>query len=157
MGTFDLFPFYPASVNFDNAGRIMAALTRMDEDTPSNPPYDIEKVREDVYRITLVVPGFTQGDLDVVSRKNVLTITGTVRDGQETTEYLHRGIIARPFERRFELADHICVNGATLANGLLHIELIREIPEAMKPRSIPVTAGGDLPPVAAGETTRDAA
>ena len=139
MRTFDLSPLFRSTVGFDHLARMLDTASRIDEHAVSYPPYNIEKVDEDKYRITMAVAGFAEADLDVTSQPNTLVVTGRNRKEDNETKYLHRGIAGRSFERRFELADHIRVVGASLINGLLHIDLAREIPEAMKPRTIPIT------------------
>ena len=140
MRTFDLSPLFRASVGFDNLARVFDSVNRMDDAHFAYPPYNIVKADADNYRITFAVAGFAQDEIDVQVDNNTLTIKG--RPKQETTEttYLHRGIAGRAFERRFELADHIQVTGAKLENGLLHVDLKREVPEALKPRKIAVTS-----------------
>lgn len=134
--SFDYAPFYRSSVGFD---RIFNLLENAQRARSSNdwPPYDIFKTDEDTYRISIAVAGFTDGDLDITFQSNLLTVTGKKQE-TSTEGYLHRGIAGRPFEHRFELADHVRVNGADLNNGLLTIELVREIPEALKPRKIAI-------------------
>ena len=119
---------------------ISASATKVD--TGSYPPYDIETVGENQYRITMAVAGFGEGDLDVELRENLLVIKGEkTESGEDEGRYLYKGIAGRSFERRFQLADHVAVTGAKLENGLLHVELKREIPEALKPRRIEIGAG----------------
>ena len=143
MRSFDLSPLFRASVGFDNLARVFDTVTRMDDAQFSYPPYNIAKADADNYRITFAVAGFAGDEIDVQVDNNTLTIKG--RPKLETTEttYLHRGIAGRAFERRFELADHIQVTGANLENGLLHVDLKREVPEALKPRKISI--GGAKP------------
>ena len=105
------------------------------------PPYNIEKVGEDAYRLTMAVAGFSRDEIEMVVQENTLFITGKAQKEDENGRYLHRGIARRAFERRFSLADHIKVTGASLDNGLLHVDLVREVPEAMKPRTIKITGG----------------
>lgn len=139
MRTFDMTPLFRNSVGFDRMARLLDGITA--DQAPSYPPYNIEKVDEDSYRITMAVAGFAEADLDVQVKDNQLTVSGNVeKSGEDTAEkqYLHRGIAGRTFERRFNLADHIEVAGANLVNGLLHIDLVREVPEAMKPRTIAI-------------------
>lgn len=138
MRSFDLSPLFRSSIGFDHLARVLDAATRLDESALSYPPYNIEKLGEDNYRITMAVAGFSDGDLDIVAQNHTLVVTGKARKDSEGVQYLHRGIAGRSFERRFELADHIRVTGASLNNGLLHIELVREVPEAMRPRSIKI-------------------
>lgn len=140
MRSFDLSPLFRSSIGFDHLARVLDAATRLDESTLSYPPYNIEKLGEDTYRITMAVAGFGDGDLDVTVQNHTLVVSGKARKDEVNVQYLHRGIAGRSFERRFELADHIKPTGASLVNGLLHIELVREVPEAMKPRSIRIEA-----------------
>jgi len=138
MTTFDFSPLYRTSIGFDRLASMMSSATRQDQGN-SYPPYNILATGEDQYRITMAVAGFSEGDLDITTEHNRLLITGNRGDEQaEQGEYLHRGIATRSFERRFNLADHVKVVGANLGNGLLHIDLERELPEAMKPRSIKI-------------------
>jgi molecular chaperone IbpA len=139
MRTFDLSPLYRASVGFDNLTRLFET-TRLDE-APTYPPYNIAKAGEDTYRITFAVAGFADKDLDVQVENHTLTVRGKATQDEEAQTYLHRGIAGRSFERKFELADHIHVAGAQMENGLLHIDLKREIPEALKPRKVAINAG----------------
>jgi molecular chaperone IbpA len=141
MRTFDLSPLFRASVGFDNLARVFDTATRLDESHFAYPPYNIVKAGEDAYRITFAVAGFGEDDLDVLVENNTLTVRG--KSGQDSTEgsYLHRGIAGRSFERKFELADHIQVTGARMENGLLHIDMKREIPEALKPRKVAIGGG----------------
>jgi molecular chaperone IbpA len=129
-------PLFRSSVGFDRVFNLLenAQRTRSISDWP---PYDIVKTGEDTYKITVAVAGFRHEDLDLTYQSNLLTIVGK-KEEAEPSEYLHRGIAGRPFEHRFELADHVRVSGAALKNGLLSIELVREIPEAMKPRKIAI-------------------
>jgi len=138
MTTFDFSPLYRTSVGFDRLASLMSSATRQDQGN-SYPPYNIRITSEDHYRITMAVAGFSENDIDITSEHNRLVVTGKGTDeAEEQGEYLHRGIATRAFERRFNLADHVNVVGASLENGLLHIDLEREIPEAMKPRSIKI-------------------
>lgn len=140
MRTFDYSPFYRATVGFD---RVFDLLDSVASQTGSNgyPPYNIEKAGDNAYRIVMAVAGFAEAELNVTQKENELLVTGQTANGQDEKQYLYRGIAGRNFERRFQLADHVKVVGAKLANGLLTIELQREIPEEKKPRAIPVTAG----------------
>lgn len=139
MRALDLSSLYRATVGFDHMNQLLDAVSRMDEASLSYPPYNIEKTDDDHYGITMAVAGFSPEDLNVVVENNTLVVSGAGRKEEEAVTYLHRGIAGRPFERRFELADHIRVQGAGVANGLLRVELAREIPEEMKPRSIPIS------------------
>ncbi len=141
MRTHDLTPLLRATVGFDRMFNMLDAATRLDEGALSYPPYNIEKTGEDAYRIVMAVAGFGEADLDVTVKENSLVISGKKDKAEDAkAKYLHRGIAARAFERRFDLADHIRVTGARLENGLLHVELVHEVPEAMKPRSIAIDA-----------------
>jgi molecular chaperone IbpA len=139
MRNYDLSPLLRATVGFDRMFNMLDTASRLDEAALGYPPYNIEKTGEDSYHIVMAVAGFGESDLEVTAKENSLVITGKKDKVEEASErYLHRGIATRAFERRFDLADHIRVTGARLENGLLHIELLRELPEAMKPRSIAI-------------------
>ena len=138
MRTFDLSPLYRASVGFDNLTRLFDATLN---EAPAYPPYNIAKAGPDEYRITFAVVGFADSDLDVQVENQTLTVRGKASQDETATTFLHRGIAGRSFERKFELADHIQVSGARMENGLLHIELKREVPEAFKPRKVAIAAG----------------
>ncbi len=138
MTTFDLTPLFRSTIGFDRIGRLLDSATRLDEATLSYPPYHIEKTGEDAYRIVLAVAGFSEGDLDVKAEAETLTVRGKIEDKGVDGRFLHRGIAGRAFERRFQLADYISVTGASVENGLLSIELVREVPEALKPRTIAI-------------------
>ena len=139
MRTFDLAPLYRSTVGFD---RLFSMLDGF-ESAPGYPPYNIERTGENAYRISVAVAGFGEGDLSIEAKENTLTIKGEKQDKEETKdgEVLYRGIASRAFERVFQLADYVHVKGAALENGLLHVDLVREIPEAKKPRQIPIGAG----------------
>jgi molecular chaperone IbpA len=146
MRAFDLTPLYRSTIGFDRLGTLLDSLGTFDGEAPSYPPYNIERVGENEYRISMAVAGFGEGDLDIELKENTLTIRGEKTTDTESREktFLHRGIASRSFERRFQLADHVVVKSASLEHGLLHVELVREIPEAKKPRSIPIsTKTGD--------------
>jgi molecular chaperone IbpA len=138
MRHFDLTPLYRSTIGFDRLGSLLDTLTSFEGETPSYPPYNIERVGENEYRISMAVAGFGEGDLAIEVKENTLSIRGEKSSEQEDTTFLHRGIASRSFERRFQLADNVLVKGAVLENGLLHVDLVRELPEAMKPRSIPI-------------------
>ena len=145
MTTFDLSPLFRTSVGFDRLARMLNADARL-ENGGGFPPYNIKAADENRYEITMAVAGFSENDLQITSEQNRLIVSGNIRgeeEGDEST-YLYRGIATRSFERRFNLADHVKVTGARLDNGLLHIELEREIPEEMKPRSIEIQSGSKL-------------
>lgn len=136
MRSFDLTPLYRSTVGFDRVFDLLDTVGK--SESAGYPPYNIERLAENDYRITLAVAGFGEDDLDIELRENTLTVTGSRQDSEEGKEFLYRGIAGRSFERRFQLAEHVQVAGASLVNGLLNIELKREIPEAMKPRKIAV-------------------
>lgn len=142
MRSFDLSPLFRSTVGFERLSRLMDAAARLDDSALSYPPYNIEHTGEDAYRITMAVAGFGENDLNVTTQDNQLIITGKIAK-EEDKNYLYRGIAGRAFERRFTLADYIRVGGASLVNGLLHVDLVREVPERMKPRTINIsTANG---------------
>ncbi|WP_374466001.1 Hsp20 family protein [Ferrovibrio sp.] len=152
MRAFDFAPLLRSSVGFDHVNRLFELANRADEAVPGYPPYNIEKRGEDSYRITMAVAGFRPEELEVTVKENSLLITGKAAEqpAEADVTYLHRGIARRAFERRFELADTVKVVGAELNDGLLHIALKREVPEAKKPRQIPINA------TAVGATVIDA-
>jgi len=140
MQQFDLAPLYRASVGFDQVADMMDRVFASDMGQSTYPPYNIEKIDENAYRISIAVAGFSINDLNVEVRENALIVTARKAGEDENRTFLHRGIAARAFERRFHLADHVRVTGAKNADGMLHIDLVREVPEALKPRRIEVTA-----------------
>ncbi len=133
---FDLTPLFRTSIGFDRMAQLLDQANRIDQ-TPSYPPYNIESIDENNYRITLALAGFSDQDLTITSEQNTLTVKGK-KESDVEGKFIHRGIANRSFERRFQLADHVKVKAANMINGLLHIELEREIPEAMKPRTIAI-------------------
>lgn len=140
MRTLDLSPLFRHSVGFDRMQRLMNTASEWDSNAQAYPPYNIEQVDDDQYRVTLAVAGFSEKDLDITTKENTLTISGKLeQSSDEDATYLHRGIAGRAFERRFEIADHIKVTSADLVNGLLSIELVREVPEEKKPRKISIS------------------
>jgi molecular chaperone IbpA len=143
MRHFDLTPLYRSTIGFDRLGSLLDTLNSFEGEVPSYPPYNIERVGENDYRISMAVAGFGESDLDIEVKEQTLSIRGEKRVEQEDSTFLHRGIAARSFERRFQLADHVVVKGASLENGLLHVDLVREIPEAMKPRTVEITTKAD--------------
>ncbi len=143
MRAIDFSPLFRSTVGFDRMQRLLDAATRVDDAGVSYPPYNIEATGEDAYRITMAVAGFTGDELDITVKENALLITGKAEKADGAGEYLHRGIAKRAFERRFQLADHIKVVGAALADGLLHVDLVREVPEEKRPRKVAIeTTGG---------------
>jgi len=144
MRTFDLTPLYRSTVGFDRLFSLFDQANGF-EAAPGYPPYNIERTGENAYRITVAVAGFGEGDLSIEAKENTLTIRGEKQEKQEkeekSGEVVYQGIAARAFERVFQLADYVQVKGAALENGLLHVDLVREIPEAKKPRIIPIGNG----------------
>lgn len=145
MVNFDFSPLFRSSVGFDRLTQLMESQLQKAE--PTYPPYNIEKTGEDTYRITLAVAGFDKADLDVTVQENRLIVSGRLndkaREQDEKTQYLYRGIAGRAFRHTFELADTVRVQGAELMNGLLHVDLVREIPERKKPRQIEINSAGE--------------
>ena len=141
MRTYDFSPLFRSVIGFDRLSQILDTAAKVDESALGYPPYNIERVAEDRYHITMAVAGFGEGDLEITQAENTLTVRGKVKDGEQAATYLHRGIARRAFERRFQLADYIKVTGASLSDGLLHVDLVREVPEAMKPRTIAIKTG----------------
>ncbi len=142
MTTFDFSPLYRTSVGFDRLASLMSSATRQDQGN-SYPPYNIRSTGEDHYQITMAIAGFSEDDISITTEQSRLLVSGNRADeAEEEGEYLHRGIATRSFERRFNLADHVKVVSASLENGLLHIDLERELPEAMKPRRIKIGKTG---------------
>ncbi|KZD03359.1 Hsp20 family protein [Oceanibaculum pacificum] len=143
MRNYDLTPLFRSTVGFDRMMRLLDSSMRDVQQAPTYPPYNIEKLGEDQYRISMAVAGFADSDIEIVAQNNTLTVSGKGTQEEEEAEqgrYLHRGIARRAFERRFELADTVKVTGAAMENGLLHIELVREVPEEAKPRKIAIAA-----------------
>ncbi|MCI2395124.1 Hsp20 family protein [Aliiroseovarius sediminis] len=143
MRNFDLTPLYRATVGFDQVADLMDRVLTNDVSRETYPPYNIEKTAEDGWRISVAVAGFTDDELSVEVRENALIISARKADEEERT-YLHRGIATRAFERRFHLADHVRVTGAAHEHGMLHIDLVREVPEALKPRRIEISKSNDV-------------
>jgi molecular chaperone IbpA len=139
MRTFDVNPLYRSTVGFDRLFKLLDGMASTDTPGSSYPPYNIERTGDNAYRISMAVAGFTDDELNIESRENGLTVKGEkVENEDDTADVLYRGIAGRSFERRFQLADYVNVVGARLENGLLHIDLVRELPEAMKPRKIEI-------------------
>jgi molecular chaperone IbpA len=141
MRQFDLSPLFRASVGFDRLSSLLESANRLSDEAASYPPYNIEKRGDDRYRVSVAVAGFTAEELDVTVENGTLTIRGKAREEVEPQSVIYRGIARRAFERRFQLAEHIQVTGADLQNGLLSVELVREVPEAKKPRTIAIGTG----------------
>lgn len=144
MRTYDLSPLYRSTVGFDRLASIMENVLSTDANQNTYPPYNIVKTDENAYRITLAVAGFTESDLNIEARDGQLIISGKKVPEDKKTEYLHQGIANRAFERRFQMADHVRAIAATSENGLLHVDLVREIPEALKPRKIEIKSGDNI-------------
>ena len=145
MRQYDLAPLYRSTVGFDRLFTLIDQMAGVEGTVQSYPPYNIERTGENAYRISVAVAGFAESDLAIETRENALVIRGSrnAPDAQAAkAEVLYQGIAARAFERRFQLADHVTVTGASLEHGLLHVDLVREIPEAQKPRQIPIGAQG---------------
>lgn len=140
MRSFDFAPLYRATVGFDQIADLMDRVLANDVQTQTYPPYNIEKTAEDAYRISIAVAGFSDADLSVEVKDKALVVSARKADEDENATYLHRGIATRAFERRFHLADHVKVTGASHEHGMLHIDLEREIPEALKPRQIEIAS-----------------
>ena len=146
MRTFDFAPLYRSTVDFDRMISVLDQLDGLEGSVPSYPPYNIERNGENAFRISVAVAGFTNADLSIETKENTLTIHGEKQatDEEKRSDVLYKGIAERAFERSFQLADHVVVRSAKLANGLLHIDLVREVPEAMKPRAIPIVSSDKM-------------
>jgi molecular chaperone IbpA len=157
MSRLDFAPLLRSSIGFENINRLVDFASRLDGGEVSYPPYNIEKVGDDGYRISMAVAGFSRSELDITVQENTLLVTGRAADESDagSREFLHRGIAKRAFERRFQLADTIKVTGASYADGLLNIELVREVPEHKKPRKVDI--GSALEAAATAVPTRLAA
>jgi molecular chaperone IbpA len=143
MTRFDFAPLYRSTVGFDRLAQILDSVTGLDAETPY-PPYNIERLSENEYRITMAVAGFRPDELFVDVKESTLSVRGekkTAKASEDEQKFLHRGIAARNFDRRFQLADHVEVKGADLKDGLLHVDLVRNLPERMKPRTIAISSG----------------
>jgi molecular chaperone IbpA len=145
MGTFDLAPLYRSTVGFDRLFSMLDNVAGFDAGAPGYPPYNIERTGENNYRISIAVAGFAEPEISIVAKENTLTIKGEkqTKNDESKGDVLYQGIAGRAFERTFQLAEHVEVRGASLENGLLHVDLVREVPEAKKPRQIPI---GDAKP-----------
>jgi len=145
MRTIDLSPLYRSAIGFDRlANMIESASTNGSSNNQGYPPYNIEQFSQDQYRITLAVAGFTDSELEITSHQNTLLVKGTKEKSASSSKFLYQGIAERGFERKYQLADYVTVQAADLSNGLLHIDLKRELPEAMKPRSIAIGANRQI-------------
>src|SRR5246500_397994 len=156
MDRFDFSPLFRSTIGFDRLPRLVDAAARVDSASLAYPPYNIEKTGEDAYRLTMAVAGFSPAELDITVQENTLLVTGkSQKEDENGSGYLHRGIARRAFERRFSLADHMKVTGAKLDNGMLHVDLVHEVPEAAKPRKIAI--GTSAEPVQPQVTEQKAA
>jgi molecular chaperone IbpA len=146
MRAYDFAPLYRSTVGFDRMFSMLDQLGGTEGSVPAYPPYNIERSSDNTFRISVAVAGFTEADLSIETKENRLTIHGEKQasDEEKTGDVLYKGIAERTFERGFQLADHVQVKGASLENGLLHVDLVRELPEAMKPRAIPITSSSKL-------------
>jgi molecular chaperone IbpA len=144
MTRLDLTPLYRSSIGFDRMGSLLDTALRSEKTSAGYPPYDIEVRGDNQYAITLAIAGFEKGELDIQVEKGVLTVRGKKDEDKSERSYLYQGIANRTFERKFNLADHVEVSGADLNNGLLTISLLKEIPEAMKPKSISINSSGNI-------------
>ncbi|MFT4671417.1 MAG: molecular chaperone IbpA [Pseudohongiellaceae bacterium] len=138
MRNFDFSPLYRTTVGFDHLSTLLDSVNRADSGANGYPPYNIELLDTDQYQISMAVAGFAEAELNIQTEKNTLLVKGVHQAEAERKNFLHRGIAARNFERRFQLADHVEVTSARLTNGLLYIELLRKIPDAMQPKNIPI-------------------
>jgi molecular chaperone IbpA len=141
MRPFDFAPLYRSTVGFDRLVQLLDGVAGFDSDAPAYPPYNIERLGENAYRITMAVAGFSEPELKIEVKEGSLTIKGEKGPEPKEREYLHRGIAARAFERRFQLADYVEVSGAEIKDGLLHVGLSRNVPERLKPRTIAISNG----------------
>ncbi|MEM9707328.1 MAG: Hsp20 family protein [Pseudomonadota bacterium] len=153
MRHFDFQPLYRATVGFDQIANMIDQVLSDTSNAPSYPPYNIEKIGDDAWRISIAVAGFSESELGVEVKENALLVSAKRGDETEAKTYLHRGIATRAFERRFHLADHVRVTGASHVDGMLHIELVREVPEALKPRQIAISNGATVEAKAVEGTT----
>ncbi len=153
MRQFDLTPLYRSTVGFDRLFSLLDQASGVEQAAPTYPPYNIERTGDNAYRVSIAVAGFTDADLTLEVKEGTLVVRGEKQADKEARsgEVLYQGIAARAFERRFQLADHVQVTSAALENGLLHVDLVREIPEALKPRRIPIAAGAGQARVIEGQ------
>lgn len=145
MRTFDFSPLYRSTVGFDRLAQMLDQVTGIENEGNSYPPYNIERTGEHDYRITMAVAGFAESEIKIEVKEQVLSVSGEKPADDKERQFLHRGIAARAFARRFQLADHVEVKGAGLKDGLLHIELVRNVPERLKPRIIAISTPSNAP------------
>ncbi|MDV7144188.1 Hsp20 family protein [Tropicimonas sp. TH_r6] len=141
MRTLDFAPLYRATVGFDRIADMMDRVMETEVSAPTYPPYNIEKTAEDAYRISVAVAGFAESELSVEVKEGALIVSARKAEDDKERKFLHRGIATRAFDRRFQLADHVRVSGASHVDGMLHIDLVREVPEALKPRRVEISNG----------------
>jgi molecular chaperone IbpA len=141
MRPIDLSPLYRSTIGFDRLASMLDSMSGLDSETNGFPPYNIERLAETEYRITMAVAGFAEDELKIDVKETALSVRGEKKPDPTERQFLHRGIAARSFERRFQLADYVEVKGANVVNGLLHIDLVRNVPERMKPRTIAIGSG----------------
>jgi molecular chaperone IbpA len=141
MRPFDFAPLYRSTVGFDRLFQLLDSAGGVESEASTYPPYNIERKSENEYRISMAVAGFTKDEIDIQVKEQSLTIKGEKKADDKDRQFLHRGIAARSFERRFQLADHVEVTGADLRDGLLHVDLVRNVPERLKPRTVQIGAG----------------
>ena len=141
MRPFDFAPLYRSTVGFDRLFQLLDSAGGVESEASTYPPYNIERKSENEYRISMAVAGFTKDEIDIQVKEQSLTIKGEKKADDKDRQFLHRGIAARSFERRFQLADHVEVTGADLQDGLLHVDLVRNVPERLKPRSVQIGNG----------------
>lgn len=146
MTRYDFSPLFRSTVGFDRLAQLVDVATRGEDSSVAYPPYNIEKLGNDSYRVTMAVAGFAPDEIDITVHENSLTVVGRAKTEEKSGQYLHRGIAARAFERRFQLADHIKVTSAGLVNGLLNVDFVREVPEQLKPRKIEISATAPASP-----------
>jgi molecular chaperone IbpA len=141
MRHFDFAPLYRSTVGFDRLVQLLDGITGFDNDGSTYPPYNIERLGDNEYRITMAVAGFSEPEINIEVKEQTLAVKGEKKTADKDAQFLHRGIAARTFERRFQLADHVEVKGADLKDGLLHVDLVRNVPERLKPRQISIGGG----------------
>ena len=157
MRRFDFTPLFRSTVGYDRLQDMLDSASRLDDGSATYPPYNIEAISENAYKITMAVAGFSAADIDIVIKENTLTVTGNTRKDETPRTFLHHGIAGRSFERSFQLADHIEIKDANLINGLLDINLVRIVPEELKPRHIKISTSTPSAKVIEGNTEKEAA
>ena len=157
MRTFDFSPLFRSTVGFDRLQNMLDSASRLDEASAGYPPYNIEAISENAYKITMAVAGFSEDDIEIVVNENTLTVSGNTKKEEGPKTYLHHGIAGRSFERRFQLADHIEIKNASLVNGLLDIHLERVVPEELKPKRIKISTEAPSAKVIEGSAEKKAA